>query len=99
MSSVIAPSFSINRWKSSNGACVVQVQLRHSLPIEPSSEEEGRIVVALRLTNGRRPKRAWRKTDKISDVYDWVNGSPFDFFIISTVVRDVGNEDKDANQE
>ena len=76
---------------------MVQVKLRHSLPIEPSSEEEGRIVVALRLTNGKRPKRAWRKTDKISNVYDWVNGSPFVFF--STRVRDVGNEDKDANHE
>lgn len=58
-----------------------QVQLRHALPEEPLSEEVGVLVVAIRLPDGKRLKRMWRKTDRIRNVYNWVNSSPSLLFL------------------
>eukprot|EP00928_Gymnodinium_smaydae_P021734 TRINITY_DN18513_c0_g1_i1.p1 TRINITY_DN18513_c0_g1~~TRINITY_DN18513_c0_g1_i1.p1 ORF type:complete len:374 (+),score=115.48 TRINITY_DN18513_c0_g1_i1:80-1123(+) len=70
---------------------------RASLPDEPAAGEAGRLALMLRLPNGQRLQRAFRSSDTVGNVYDFVDTQQEDlarqtYRLVSTMPRQAYEE-------
>lgn len=79
-------------------------EARSRLTPEPSPEEPGRVLLQVRVPDGRRLKRAFRSSDSIGQIYDYANAeggealASHEFLLVTSMPRKV-YEDRAASLE